>query len=95
MSFTIYFHEDFIQVPFPITGLHAPCPALLDLACELRAKPMPPIPNRFIAYVNASFMQEVFYISKLEWKPHIEHNCKLDDLRAGFEIAERYRIGHG
>ena len=56
---------------------------------------MPPIPNRFIAYVNASFMQEVFYISKLEWKPHIEHNCKLDDLRAGFEIAERYRIGHG
>jgi hypothetical protein len=51
-------------VPFPITGLHSPCPALFDLACELRAKPMPPIPNRLIAYVNASFMQEVFNISQ-------------------------------
>ena len=64
MSFTIYLHKDFIQVPFSITGLHAPCPALIDVACELRAKPMPPIPNRFIAYINASFMQKVFYISQ-------------------------------
>ena len=23
------------------------------------------------------------------------HNCKLDDLRAGFEIAEEYWSGHG
>ena len=38
-------NRTFIQVPFPMTGLHAPCPALLDLACELRAKPMQPIPN--------------------------------------------------
>ena len=29
------------------------------------------------------------------WKPHIQHNCELDDLWAGFEIAERYKIGHG
>jgi hypothetical protein len=64
MSFTIYLHKDFIQVPFPITGLHSPRPALFDLACELRAKPMPPVPNRFITYINASFMQEVFYISQ-------------------------------
>ena len=64
MSFTIYLHKDFIQVPFPITGLHAPCPALLDLACELRTKSMPPVPNRFIAHINTAFMQKVFYISK-------------------------------
>ena len=25
-------------------------------------------------------------------KPNIQHNCKLDDLRAGFKIAEEYRI---
>jgi hypothetical protein len=60
MSFTIYLHKDFIQVPFPITGLHAPCPALLDLACEPRAKPMPPVPNRFIAHIDTAFMQKVF-----------------------------------
>jgi hypothetical protein len=64
MSFTIYLHKDFIKVPFPITGLHASCHALLDLACELRTKSMPPIPYGSIAYVNASFMKKVFYISQ-------------------------------
>jgi hypothetical protein len=28
------------------------------------------------------------------WKSHIQHNCELDDFRAGFEIAKGYRIGH-
>jgi hypothetical protein len=27
-------------------------------------------------------------------KAHIKHNCKLDDLRTGFKVAEGYRIGH-
>ena len=27
-----------------------------------------------------------------KWKPNIKHNCQLDDLRAGFEIAEGYWI---
>jgi hypothetical protein len=63
MAFTIDFDEDLIQVPFPITGVHSPCPALFDLACELRTKSMPSVPNRFIAHINASFMQKVFYIS--------------------------------
>jgi hypothetical protein len=55
---------------------------------------MPPIPNRFIAYVNAAFIKKVFHISQREWKSHIKHNCKLDDLRTGFEIEEGYRSGH-
>jgi len=60
----------------------------------LRTKSMPPVPNRFIAHINTAFMQEVFYISQRKWKPHIQHNCELDDLRARFEIAEGYTIGH-
>ena len=64
MSFTIYLHKDFIQVPFPITGLHAPCPLLFDLACELRTKSMPPVPNGFIGHIDTAFMQKVFYISQ-------------------------------
>ena len=56
---------------------------------------MPPVPYGFIAYVHASFMQEVFHISQRKWKPHIQHDCKLDDLGAGFEIAEGYKIRHG
>ena len=27
-------------------------------------------------------------------KPHIQHNCKMDDLRAGFEIAEGNMFRH-
>jgi len=27
-------------------------------------------------------------------KPETKHKSKLDDLRAGFEIAEAYWIGH-
>ena len=30
-----------------------------------------------------------------KWKPHIQHNCKLDDFRAGFEIAKGYWFRHG
>ena len=55
---------------------------------------MPPVPYGFIAYVHASFMQKVFYISQLEWKSHIQHHRKLDDLWTGFEVAKGYRIGH-
>ena len=49
---------------------------------------MPLIPYESMAFVNVSFMQEVFNISQRKWKSYIQHNCKLDDLRAGFEIAE-------
>ena len=55
---------------------------------------MPPVPNRFIAHIGTALMQKVFYISQQKWKPHIQHNCKLDDLRAGFEIAEGYWFGN-
>jgi hypothetical protein len=64
MSFSIYLYKDFIKVPLSITRLHAPGPSLFDLACELRAKPVPPVPDRFIAYVHASFMQKIFHVSK-------------------------------
>ena len=66
--------------------------ALLDKA--VYSDSAPPAPNGFIAYVHASFMQQVFYISKRERKSHIQHNCKLDDLRTGFEIAEGNMFRH-
>ena len=43
----------------------------------------------------SSLIKKVFNISQIEWRPHIQHNCRLDDLRAGFEIAEGYWIRHG
>ena len=46
-----------IFTPFPITGLDATGPALLDLACELRAKPITPEPDCFVADVDPSLVQ--------------------------------------
>ena len=81
-------------MPLPVARLQAPCSSLFDLACELSVKPLPPVQDRFTAYVHASFMQKAFYVPKWEWKSHIQHNCKLDDLWAGFEVAKGYRIGN-
>ena len=64
MSFPIYLHEDFIQVPFPMTGLHSPCPASFDLVCKLRAKSVLPISKGFIANIYATFMKKVFHTLK-------------------------------
>ena len=71
-----------------MTGLLSPRPSLLDLACNFGAKPVPLVPNRFITCVQATFIKKIFYIPQGKWKSHIKHYCKLDDLRASFEIAE-------
>ena len=34
----------------------------LDLAFELRAKPVPPVQDSFIAYTCAKLMKQVFYV---------------------------------
>ena len=39
---------------------------IFDLAYALRFKPVPPVPDRFIAYVHATFMNKVFHISQRE-----------------------------
>ena len=61
---------------------------------QIEAELVPPVPHGLIAYVHASFMQKVFYIPECKWKSRIKHNCKLDNLWAGFEIAEKYSSGH-
>ena len=63
MSFSINFHKDFIKVPLPVARLQAPGPSLFDLAYELRAKPVPPVADRFIAHIYSTLMKKVFYIS--------------------------------
>jgi len=35
---------------------------LFDLAYALRAKPVTPVPHRFIAYIHPSFTKQVFYV---------------------------------
>ena len=64
ISFPIYLYKDFIKVPLLVTSPHSPCSSLLDLACELRAKPVPSVPDRFIAYIYSKLMKQVFYVPR-------------------------------
>ena len=41
-----------------------------------------------MTYVNAPFMKKVLHIAKRKWKTNIQHDCKSDDFRAGFKVAE-------
>ena len=51
---------------------------------------------RLVGFTHyASFMNQVFYFPQWEWKPHIQHHRKLDDLWTGFEVAEGNMFRHG
>ena len=44
--------------------------------------------------VDPALMEKVFDISERKRKPDIHHNCQTNNLRRGFEVAERVRIAH-
>ena len=37
---------------------------LFDLACELKAKSVPPVPDSLIAYIYSTLMKQVLYVSQ-------------------------------
>jgi len=89
-----YFDEDLIQMPLPLWAsshrFRAPFP---DLMSEIRPEPVHPKPNTFMADVDTALVQEVFDIAQRQRESDIHHHAKLDDLRRGFEVAERV-LGH-
>ena len=60
---------------------------------KLKTKPIPLVPYRFISHIDTALMQKVFYIPWWKRKSRIQHHCKWDDLRAGFELTKWYMIG--
>jgi hypothetical protein len=85
----IYFHEYFIQMPLPIrmrTKLLNPLSS--DLHGEHRTKSIPPEPHRFVADIDATFMQKIFDIAKLKREPDIHHHRQADDLGGRLEVAK-------
>ena len=87
-------HEDLVEMPTPIARPHPLDPALFDLIGEHRPEPVPPVADRLVTYIDASFMEKVFNMPQREREPHIEHHREADDLGAGYEVLERGAIGH-
>ena len=92
MLLTINFHKNFVDMPTPIWM--ATYPLLFNLFCKQWPKSVPPKSYRFVANINPSFMQNIFYLAQAKWKSHIIHHGKLDDFGTGFEIFERIALGH-
>lgn len=47
-----------------------------------------------MAYIDPTFMQEIFDIPKREWKSDVQHHRQADDFGAGFEVFEGGRFGY-
>jgi hypothetical protein len=60
-----------------------------DLSGEQGAEAVPPIPDRLMADVDPSFVQQVLDVPQREREPDMHHPRQADDLRRGFEIAKR------
>ena len=41
-----------------------------------------------MTYVNAPFMKKVLRITERKRETNVQHYCKTNDFRAGFEVAE-------
>lgn len=65
-----------------------------DFGGEYRAKPVPPEADCFMADVDATFVQQVFNISKRKWKSDIYYYRKPDDFGRSFEVFEWVLLCH-
>jgi hypothetical protein len=77
----VEFHVNLVQVPPPLgTGTQILDAVLTDFNGKYRAKSVPPKPDGFVAHVDATFVQDTFYVSKRERKPDAEHHRQTDDF---------------
>jgi hypothetical protein len=77
MSFSIYFHKHFVQVPSPIGMIAGGMKSLLpDLAREQWTKSLPLIAHGFMTNVDAAFMEKIFDVAKGQRKPDIHHHSQ-------------------
>lgn len=61
---------------------------------KLRTKPVPPIPNRFMADIDAALVKQILDIAQRQREPHIHHHRQADDFLAGLEILEWITFRH-
>jgi hypothetical protein len=85
-----------MKVVSPITVPTHPAHLIFtDLCGKQQTKAVPPKSNRFMADVDAAFVQQIFHISKQKQKQDVHHYSKADDFWTTFEIAKRGAFCHG
>ncbi len=59
-----------------------------------RAETGPPEPDRFMADVDATFVQKVLEVSQQKRKTDIHHNSQTDDVRVGSKVRDWVGFSH-
>lgn len=94
VSLAVDLHEHLVEMPSPLARPHTLDPTFPDLGCEHRAEAMPPEPDRLVADVDPTFVQQVFDIPKRQREADIHHHGKTDNLARRLEVLEWARSGH-
>ena len=77
---------DAIAIGVASALVDAPFP---DLGREDWTKTVPPEPNRFVADVDAAFVEQILDIAKRQRKANIHHHRKANDRGRSLEVTER------
>ena len=73
-------------MPLPVWVLTRPI--LSRFLSKFCTKTFNPKPNCFVTDINATFMQDVFHLTKTQWITYVIHHCQSDDFRWSLEVFE-------
>jgi len=59
-----------------------------------RTKSIPPKPDRFVAYIDSAFVEQILYVPERPWKTDVQHHGKSNDLWRRFEVPKWIGLGH-
>ncbi len=81
--------EHLVEVPSPLGKALMMLNALLPyLSGKDGTEPVPPEPHSFMANIDATLEQNIFYLPKRQWIADVHHNHEADHLGRAVEITE-------
>ncbi len=74
VPFAVDLLENLIKVSLPAARPHVFKTSLASFGSEQSAKPVPPEPHRFVADIDATFMQQILYVAQRRREPDVHHH---------------------
>jgi hypothetical protein len=74
-------HVHLVEMPSPVAEApHPRHPLPADVAGEHRTEPVPPVPHRLMANVDATLEKKVLDVPQAQREPHVHHHYQADHL---------------
>ena len=85
----VYLHKNFVKLPLLIRVTDGLCSLFPHNICSKhQPETVPPKPDCLMTYIATTLMKKVLHISERKRKTNAQHDCKSDDFRASFKVAE-------